>query len=57
MRKEVQRRFLVVYRHFRHKKYGEPIPRRKKHVVADDEIEDMFSKDDLAIQSKIKKML
>ena len=48
---------MVVYRHFRHKKYGEPIPRRKKHVVADDEIEDMFSKDDLAIQSKIKKML
>ena len=27
MRKEMQRRFMLVYRHFRHKKYGEPIPR------------------------------
>ena len=48
---------MLVYRHFRHRKYGEPIP--KKNDDLDDsteQLEDMF-KEDLALQNKIQKML
>mmetsp|Transcript_47912 Transcript_47912/g.63410 ORF Transcript_47912/g.63410 Transcript_47912/m.63410 type:complete len:105 (+) Transcript_47912:1247-1561(+) len=56
MRKELQRRFMLVYRHFRHRKYGEPIPKRKSDNSDGEELEDMF-KEDLALQNKIQKML
>ena len=39
MRKEMQRRFMLLYRHFRLKKYGEPIPVPRK--IEDDDLEDM----------------
>ena len=50
MRKEMQRRFMLLYRHFRLKKYGEPIPLPKRE--GEDEIEDMF-KDDTDMLAKI----
>ena len=50
MRKEMQRRFMLLYRHFRLKKYGEPIPKPKRQ--GEDEIEDMF-KDDTDMLAKI----
>jgi len=54
MRKELQKRFLLVYKHFRHKKYGDPIEQFSDSDK--DELEDMF-KEDLALQKKIKSML
>ena len=54
MRKEMQRRFMLLYRHFRLKKYGEPIPKPKRE--GEDEIEDMF-KDDTDMLAKIQSML
>ena len=50
MRKEMQRRFMLLYRHFRLKKYGEPIP--KIRFSNDDDVEDMF-KDDTDMLEKI----
>ena len=43
MKKEMQRRFMLVYRHFRLKKYGEAIPKAKTNK--DEDIEDMFKDD------------
>ena len=54
MKKEMQRRFMLLYRHFRLKKYGEPIPKPKNSN--DNEIEDMF-KDDTDMLQKIQSML
>ena len=52
----MQRRFMLVYRHFRHKKYGEPIPKQNNDLDDSEELEDMF-KEDLALQNKIQQML
>ena len=49
----MQRRFMLVYRHFRHKKYGEPIPKQNNDLDDSEELEDMF-KEDLALQNKIQ---
>ena len=54
MRKEMQRKFMLLYRHFRKKKYGEPLPEEKKEQEG--EIEDMF-KDDTDMLKKIQNML
>jgi len=56
MRKELQRRFMLLFRHFRHRKYGEAMPRNKSEDQSEEELEDMF-KEDLAMQNKIKKLL
>jgi hypothetical protein len=48
MRKEMQRRFLLVYRHFRLRKYGEPIPDNMSEITDEDQLEDIF-KEDLAL--------
>ena len=45
---------MLLYRHFRLKKYGEPIPKPKRQ--GEDEIEDMF-KDDTDMLAKIQSML
>lgn len=45
---------MLLYRHFRLKKYGEPIPKSKPSN--EDEIEDMF-KDDTDMLEKIQSML
>ena len=55
MRKELQRRFMLVYRHFRLKKYAEPIPKAKRDNE-DNGLEDIF-KDDTDMLLKIKSML
>lgn len=55
VRKELQRRFMLLYRHFRLKKYGEPIPKPKADKGGD-EIEDMF-KEDTDMLEKIQSML
>ena len=48
---------MLLYRHFRHKKHGEPLPKKKKNDDSDDEqLEDMF-KEDLALQNKIQAMM
>ena len=53
----MQRRFMLVYRHFRHRKYGEPIPKKNDDLDdSSEKLEDMF-KEDLALQNKIQKML
>ena len=44
---------MLVYRHFRHKKYGEPIPKQSNDLDDSEELEDMF-KEDLALQNKIQ---
>lgn len=38
MRGEMQRRFMLLYRHFRLKKYGEPL-------TNDTEVDDLFEED------------
>ena len=45
---------MLLYRHFRKKKYGEPLPEEKKEQEG--EIEDMF-KDDTDMLKKIQNML
>ncbi len=49
MRKEMQKRFLLLYRHFRLKKYGEAIPDNMSEITDEDQLEDIF-KEDLALQ-------
>jgi len=51
MRKEMQRRFSLLYRHFRNKKYGEPLPKKKTDNEDEEQLEEF--KEDLALQSKI----
>ena len=51
----MQRKFMLVYRHFRLKKYGEPIPVPKSESKNSD-LEDIF-KDDAEMLLKIKAML
>ena len=50
------RRFMLLYRHFRRRKYGEPIPKPKKVGQDSDELEDLF-KDDNDMLERIKGML
>ena len=45
MRKEMRRRFMLLYRHFRLRKYGEPIPIQRNGDGGDDDVEDMFKED------------
>ena len=55
MRKEMQRRYMLLYRHFRRRKYGEPIP-KTRGFQNNDELEDMF-KDDEAMLEKIQNLM
>lgn len=51
MRKEIQRRYMLLYRHFRLRKYGEPIPGKPRG----DEGEEF--KEDTAMLDKINQLL
>lgn len=55
MRLEMQRRFLLLYKHFRNKKYGEPLPLKKKEIIQD-QVDDLFEEDREFIK-KIKALL
>ena len=59
MRKEMQRRFKLLYRHYRHRKFGEPLPNQKINsgIVCKEMIEDGIKKEDLVPKRKISKML
>ncbi len=56
MRSEMGRRFMLLYRHYRRRKYGEPIPKPKRAGHDSDELEDLF-KDDNDMLERIKGML
>lgn len=47
MRKEMQRRYMLLYRHYRLRKFGEPIPSKRR-----DEGEEF--KEDTAMLDKIE---
>lgn len=46
---------MLLYRHFRRRKYGEPIP-KPRGFQHNDELEDMF-KDDEAMLEKIQNLM
>ena len=50
MRMEMTRRFILLYKHFRHKKFGEVLPEEPKYS---DEVDDLFD-DDKEFILKIK---
>ena len=47
---EMTRRFILLYRHFRHKKFGEALPQK---LNCPDEVDDLFD-DDKEFILKIK---
>ena len=55
MRKEMQKRYMLLYRHFRLKKYGEPIPKKLLKGGGNDEVEEF--KEDTDLLDRIQAML
>ena len=59
MRMEMKRRYMLLYRHFRLKKYGEPIPGTvpKTGAKVDDVDDDLWDESEREMMNKIKAML
>ena len=60
MRLEMKRRYMLLYRHFRHKKYGEPLDGAGGARDSDSDpgqLEDYYDKEDAALIAKIKMMV
>ena len=57
MRLEMKRRYMLLYKHFRHKKYGEPLDGAKDSDSDLGELEDYYDKEDAAFIAKIKMMV
>jgi hypothetical protein len=61
MRLEMQRRFLLLYKHYRHKKHGEPLPGHEQtpkdnYFNSDlEDVDDLFD-DDKEFIMRIKQL-
>ena len=56
MRIELQRRFVLFYRYYRLKKFGEPLPVKDDNEFDIGEVEDFCDEEDKALLRRIKAM-